>query len=269
MSANNLDVAAARRGGAGVGKKRLRVEALLAATALPSPPPQAAAPPLAAWLPALLPDPSLSELLPAGDPVLGRRLAVLPQADVYLQDEVQLALHPTLTRLWCPKGRRGQRLVQAPRVNAKRWGFGLVDWRDGWIDWVLDEHRAAAPFCAQLRRAVERSQARGRTAVVILNSLGIHTVRHSKVLQALLAEVKDHLLLVYPPAYDPEANRIEWLWRELRRAVTHNHQRRTLDELLADASAWATGLTAAEVLQHLGSPFAATAPPPEEEHDAA
>jgi hypothetical protein len=66
---------------------------------------------VAAWLPALLPDAALVDLLPPDDPMLARLLAVLPQADVYLQDEVQLALHPTLTRVWCRRGRRGQRLV--------------------------------------------------------------------------------------------------------------------------------------------------------------
>jgi len=35
-----------------------------------------------AWLPALLPDPSLSDLLPPDDLILARLLAVLPQADV-------------------------------------------------------------------------------------------------------------------------------------------------------------------------------------------
>jgi hypothetical protein len=31
-------------------------------------------------------------------------------------------------------GRRGQHLVQAPGDNRKVYGFGLVDWRDGWFD---------------------------------------------------------------------------------------------------------------------------------------
>jgi hypothetical protein len=259
-----------------VGKKRLRVEALLAATALPSPPPTDPAPDVAAngaatvaaWLPALLPDASLVDLLPPDDPLLARLLAVLPQADVYLQDEVRLALHPTLTRVWCPKGRRGQRWVQAPGVTARHWGFGLVAWRDGWVDWAVDPHRAAAPFCAQLRRAVARSAARGRVALVLLDNLGIHTVRGSLVLRARLDELKDQLLLVYTPAYDPEANRIEWLWRELRRAVTHNHHRRTLEALLADATGWMQALAPNEVLQHLGSPFADDLPAPKETPDA-
>src|SRR5919204_3192407 len=142
----------------GLGKKRLRVEAILAAAASPEPPP----------LDELMPDPLLRDELPEDLPWLVR---LLPRADVYLQDEVEVALHPTLTRVWCLKGRRGQRLVEAPGDNAKEYGFGLVDWRDGWFDWQRAPGRRAAPFCAQLRRAVARSQARGRIALVLLDNL--------------------------------------------------------------------------------------------------
>jgi DDE superfamily endonuclease len=229
-----------------VGGKRLRVEALLAAAASPLPPP----------VEALLPDPTLTDLLP--DDLL-RLLRLLPGADLYLQDEVEVALHPTLTRVWCRRGRRGQRLVEAPGTNKKRVGFGLVDWRDGWFDWHLAEGRRAAPFCAQLRRALARSAARGRTAMVLLDNLSIHTPRGSKLLRALLAEAGERLVLVYTPRYDPDANRIEWLWRALRRAVTHTHQRETLDPLLADADAWAATLPPDAALRQIGSPFAAGA----------
>ncbi len=74
----------------------------------------------------------------------------------------------------------------------------------------------------------------------------------------MLAELKEHLSLVYTPAYDPDANRIEWLWRVSRRVVTHNHQRSSFELLFADvkkhfqALAW----TPTEVLRHSGSPFA-------------
>jgi transposase len=213
---------------------------------------------------ALLPDLTFSDLLQPADPFLRLVLELLPDADLYLQDEVYIALHPTLTRVWCRRGRRGQRRVPAPGQNAKTCGFGLVDWREGWFDWALAENRAAAPFCAQLRRAVERSTARGRRAIVLLDHLGIHTPRRSKRLRALLEECKDHLLLVYTPPYDPDANRIEWLWRALRAAVTHNHQRQTLEELLNDATVWADALTPAAVLAHIGSPFADEPASPQE-----
>jgi transposase len=222
------------------------VEALLAAAASPLPPPAAA----------LVPDPTLTDLVPEDLP---RLLALLPGADVYLQDEVEVALHPTLTRVWCRRGRRGQRLVETPGTNRKRHGFGLVDWRDGWFDWSLEAGRRAAPFCAQLRRALARSAARGRVALVLLDNLSIHTPQGSRLLRQLLAEVNataERLVLVYTPRYDPEANRIEWLWRALRRTVTHNHHRATLDPLLADADRWAKGLPAAAVLSQIGSPGA-------------
>jgi DDE superfamily endonuclease len=227
-----------------VGKNRVRVEALLAAAASPLPPP----------LEDLVPDPTLGDdLLPEDLP---RLLALLPRADLYLQDEVEVALHPTLTRVWSRKGRRGQRLVEAPGTNRKRYGFGLVDWRDGWLDWELAEGRRAAPFCAQLRRAVARSAARGRIAMVLLDNLSIHTPAGSRLVRDLLAELGDRLVLVYTPTYDPDANRIEWLWRALRRAVTHTHQHATLDPLLDDANAWARDLAPAQILRQIGSPFA-------------
>ena len=227
-----------------MGKKRLRVEALLAAAASPVPPPAAC----------LVPDATLAEDLFPDD--LPRLLGLLGRADLYLQDEVEVALHPTLTRVWSRAGRGGQRRVQAPGKNFKRYGFGLVDWRDGHLDWELAEGRRAAPLCAQLRRAVARSQARGRIALVILDNLGIHTPKGSRLLRALLEELGEQLVLVYTPTYDPDANRIEWLWRALRRAVTHTHQRQRLDDLLADADRWAHTITPAQVLSQIGSPFA-------------
>ena len=226
-----------------MGKKRLRVEALLAAAASPVPPP----------VDDLVPDPLLRDELPEDLPWL---LRLLPRADLYLQDEVEIALHPTLTRVWCRKGRRGQRLVEAPGNNEKQYGFGLVDWRDGWFDWERAPGRRAVPFCAQLRRAVERSRARGRIAMVLMDNLGIHTPKGSLLLRQLLDELRGQLILVYTPPYDPDANRIEWLWRALRRAVTHNHTRESLTHLLEDADAWARAISPLEVLRQIGSPMA-------------
>lgn len=239
------------------------------AAAGPPPPPGALLPavstrPDRGLIQALLPDPTLTDLLDAvlADDALPRLLRLLPEADLYLQDEVDIALLPTLTRVWCRKGRRGQRHVETPGTNAKQSGFGLVDWRDGWFDWALFPTRSAQPFCDQLRRAVERSRQRGRTAMVLCDNLGIHTPAGSKRLRALLEEVGDDLVLVHTPRYDPDSNRIEWLRRALRRAVTHCHQRQALPPLLADATDWAAALTPEAALSHIGSPFATVTEPP-------
>ena len=115
-----------------MGKKRLRVEVLLAAAASPVPPP----------IDDLMPDPALRDEIPEDLPWL---LRLLPRADVYLQDEVEIALHPTLTRVWSPKGRRRQRLVEAPGKNEKQYGFGLVDWRAGFALRAVAQDRRNRP----------------------------------------------------------------------------------------------------------------------------
>jgi len=220
------------------------VEALLAAAVSPVPPPATC----------LVPDATLADDLFPDD--LPRLLGLLGHADLYLQDEVEVALHPTLTRVWSRAGRSGQHLVQAPGTNRKQYGFGLVDWREGYLDWALADGRRAAPLCEQLRRAVARSQSRGRIAMVILDNLSIHTPKGSRLLRGLLGELGEQLVLVYTPTYDPDANRIEWLWRSLRRTVTHTHRRQSLAELVADADQWASTITPAQVLSQIGSPFA-------------
>jgi DDE superfamily endonuclease len=138
--------------------------------------------------------------LPADLPAL---LTLLPRADLSLQDEMQVAFHPTLTRVWCRKGRRGQRLVEAPGDNRKVYGFGLVDWRDGWFA----PGRTTDGFCEQVRATVARSKKRGRVAIVIADDLKTHTWAGSLLVHCMLTELQEHLSIVYTPAYDPDANR--------------------------------------------------------------
>lgn len=233
-----------------MGGKRLRVEALLAGATAPAPPPIHD-----------LVEPDLWDRLPDDLPAL---LARLPSADLYLQDEVPLAFHPTLTRVWCRKGRRGQRLVEAPGANEKAYGFGLVDWRDGWFDGRLAPQRGAEPFCDQVRAAAARSRRRGRVAIVLADNLKTHTPRGSLLVRRMLADLEGQLVLLYTPSYDPEANRIEWLWRVVRHAVTHNHRRPTFALLLDDLRTHfqALAATPAAVLQHIGSPGPRDTVPP-------
>src|SRR6266540_417713 len=77
VQAAPLGAVAQGAGAAGVGKKRVRVEALLAAAASPLPPPAGC----------LVPDATLADDLFPED--LPRLLGLLERADLYLQDEVE------------------------------------------------------------------------------------------------------------------------------------------------------------------------------------
>jgi transposase len=118
--------------------------------------------------------------------------------------------------------------------------------------------RTADVFCEQVRAAAARSKQRGRVAIVKASNLRTHTSAGSLLVCSMLTELQEHLYVVYTPAYDPDANRIEWLWRVSRRVVTQNHHRSTFELLLADVQQHFQALaqTPTEVLRHIGSPFA-------------
>jgi transposase len=99
-------------------------------------------------------------------------------------------------------------------------------------------------------------------ALVIVDNLRTHTAAGSKLVRQMLAELHDHLRLLYTPAYDPDANRIAWLWRWSRREVTHNHQRATFAALLEDIQRHFQPLAESPdlILRQLGSPFAEQRP---------
>ena len=202
------------------------------------------------------------DLLDAVPPDLEALLHLLPRAALSLQDAGQFAFHPTLTRVWCRKGRRGPRLVEAPGANDTVYGFGLVDWWAGWCEGRLAPGRTADIFCAQVRAAVARSRAQARMALVLVENLRTHTPAGSKLVRQMLAEWHDHLRSISTPAYDPNANRIEGLWRWSRREVPHNHQRATFAALLEDIQAHFETLRQHPdlVLRQMGRPFAEQGP---------
>jgi transposase len=195
--------------------------------------------------------------VPADVPEL---LRALGNSDLYVQDEADVRLHPTLTRVWSRKGHRGQRLVRAPGQSSKFVTFLAADWRDGWGSVGYSPRRTADVFCLQLDSLVERSQARGRAAMVILDGAKIHRPEGSKLVRQTLAKHGDRLRLVYTPAYDPESNPTERAWPPFRRAVTHNHHRDETLELYEDTRTYMDDLTEAQTLRQIGSPLAAEEP---------
>jgi hypothetical protein len=96
-------------------------------------------------------------------------------------------------------------------------------------------------------------------ALVIVENLRTHTPAGSKLGRQLRTELHDHLRIRYTPAYDPDANRIAWLWRWARREGTHNHQRATFAALVEAIHGHfqTLGQPPDLVLQQIGSPFAA------------
>ena len=114
-----------------------------------------------------------------------------------------------------------------------------------------------------VRRALDAAAAlvparRCEVAIVLTDNLKTHTPRGSRLVRELLAEAQGQLVRVYIPSYDPDANRIEWLWHPVRHAVTHHHHREDFAVLLADLQTAFDALSSnsSVALAHIGSPFA-------------
>jgi hypothetical protein len=127
---------------------------------------------------------------------LPRLLRLLARVGLYLQDEVEVALHPTLTRVWSRAGRSGQQLVQAPGNNAKQYGLGwwtvaMARWTSSWSRGVAG---AAVRSAAPRRRTLPEAWAHRH------GDLGQPSAstrpKGSRLLRALLAELGEQLVLV-------------------------------------------------------------------------
>jgi hypothetical protein len=160
----------------------------------------------------------------------------LGRADLYVEDEADLALLPTLTRTWMPKGQ--QRRVLAPGTNEKRSVAAATDVADGAVLWETDLRRSAAQFGLVLQGCVQRSTARRRLAILLVDNAQSHRVGKTGLVRKFMAANAGRVVLVFLPPYSPDLQPAERLWRQWRPSVTHNHTRRSIEELIADSDAW-------------------------------
>jgi transposase len=176
------------------------------------------------------------------------------RADLYGQDEADLALLPTLTRTWM---RRGEQLrVPAPGTNQRGSVSAAIDLGDGGLFWFNADRRGVAPFCATVHTGVQRSRARGRLAIFLVDNAPSHRVGKTGWVRRLLEADAGGVVLVFQPKYAPEVQPAERLWRQWRPNVTHNHTRGEMEALLADSNAWLSRMAAdpIAVLSAVGQP---------------
>lgn len=141
-------------------------------------------------------------------------------------DEITVQLTPTIMRAW---GIRGQQ----KQVGAWTGGhqkihvFGAMNPVTGkahrhFADTINGEH------FEKLLRLLLRRYRKGLLVVAVDNAYW----HRGKVLKRFLAR-HGRLKLFYMPKYSPDMNPIELLWKQLRKAVTHNHYFGTMKQLKA------------------------------------
>ena len=163
-------------------------------------------------------------------------------------DEASFAQWGSLGYTWAPRG-------QQPLVPTcgKRKGdkvFGLIDYFSGRL--FSHGHRGrftAESYCAFLATVVT---ATSQPLVLVQDGARYHTAKET---QLFFAAHADRLTVYQLPAYSPDYNPIEHLWRNIKRRNTHNRYFPTFATLTAAVEAALTRFRAhpTEVQQLMGT----------------
>jgi transposase len=153
-------------------------------------------------------------------------------------DEVDVNLNPKVGCAWMRKGE--QAAVETPGTNEKRYLAGSIHWRTGRVvltEGLPKEGRSAALFCRHLddlRRAFRRY----KVIHVVCDNARTHKPDKARAVEEYQARWGHRVVLHYLPAYAPDCNPIERVWRRLHEAVTRNHSCEAVEELLDLTFAW-------------------------------
>jgi transposase len=129
-------------------------------------------------------------------------------------DEVSFAQWGSLSYTWAPKGEQPE-----VRTSGKRKGykvFGLIDYFSGQFFYKAHEGRFnSASYAAFLLDVLAHTR---RHVIVIQDGARYHT---SAAMQQFFDAHADRLTIEQLPAYSPDFNPIEHLWKKVKKEATH------------------------------------------------
>jgi transposase len=139
-----------------------------------------------------------------------------PNSVVLSEDEAALISIPTTTRVW---GRCGsQPVVQTRNKNRERKTlFGAVNLKTGQVLAQISQTGNTRTFLSFLKTILRAYPHQNIT--LILDNVRFH---HAKKIRLKFLKRIPRLSFVFLPAYSPNMNPTEWVWKQMRRQVTHS-----------------------------------------------
>ena len=143
--------------------------------------------------------------------------------ELFFVDEATLRRHPTLTAQWC----LGDEVPEVPTGDdhAKVHVYGAVAPLTGRTHYHVSPELGTGEFAQFLQHVLASHP--GKRLLVIQDRGAQH---QGAPIEAVVREAHGRLVLKAQPAYSPELNPQERVWKWLRRVVTHNHWFATLTE---------------------------------------
>jgi transposase len=169
--------------------------------------------------------------------------------DLWATDEVHFQQHGSRCRMWIPPEIKDPVLLHAPTRKSVGY-FGAVRLRDGRFVFHLETGTFnGASFLQFLQQLRSASRGTRRRVVVITDNAPYH---HSRLHRPWREHHAHGFALDFLPAYSPELNPIERVWKLTRRRCLHNRYFDHLQDVIgAVESEFATWTTRNDVLRRL------------------
>ncbi len=148
-------------------------------------------------------------------------------AMILFGDEASFAQWGSLSYTWSKKGQQPTVKTSGKRKAYKV--FGLIDYLSGTLFYkTLDSGRFNSEgYAAFLDMVLAQTS---QHLILIQDGARYHT---SKAMQQFFADHADRLTLYHLPAYSPDFNPIEFLWRNVKKLATHLRYHPTFQSLVA------------------------------------
>lgn len=155
------------------------------------------------------------------------QLAQAKEAMILFGDEASFAQWGSLSYTWSKKGQQPTVKTSGKRKAYKV--FGLIDYLSGAFFYkTLDSGRFNSEgYAAFLEMVLSQTS---QHLILIQDGARYHT---SKAMQQFFADHADRLTLYQLPAYSPDFNPIEFLWRNVKKLATHLRYHPTFQSLVA------------------------------------
>lgn len=128
--------------------------------------------------------------------------------------------------MWVPPEETDPVLLHAPTRKSIAL-FGAVNLRIGQLVTQFSENFNAITFETFLRKII-RHRRKGNRLIIVLDNARYH---HANLLTPFLYKYRRLLKLSFLPAYSPELNPVERVWKLSRKLCTHNQYFPDLQDL--------------------------------------
>jgi len=153
------------------------------------------------------------------------RLAQEKGAMILFGDEASFAQWGSLSYTWAPKGKQPTVKTSGKRRAYKI--FGLIDYFSGALFYKGHTGRFNSDsYKAFLSEVLAKTK---QHLIIIQDGAPYHT---SKAMQEFFADHADRLSVEQLPAYSPQFNPIEYLWRNIKKKATHLRYFPTFEDLV-------------------------------------